>query len=177
MGVDALVVRHDASGAVARIAGWVDCHVVNAGDGTHEHPTQALLDAYTLRRRLGAPGADLEGGTWRSSATSRTAGWPARTCCCCARSGARVTDRRAADADARRVRLSWPCDTSWDLDAVLSGKAFGDVDAVMMLRVQRERMSGGYFPDRARVRRSATACRPPPRPARRSTCPCCTPAR
>jgi aspartate carbamoyltransferase catalytic subunit len=41
---------------------------------------------------------------------------------------------------------TWPCETSWDLDAVLSGKAFGDVDAVMMLRVQRERMSGGYFP-------------------------------
>ena len=53
MGVDALVVRHSASGAVARIAQWVDCVVINAGDGTHEHPTQALLDAYTLRGRLG----------------------------------------------------------------------------------------------------------------------------
>src|SRR6185369_15146383 len=53
MGVDALVVRHPASGSVARIAGWVDCHVINAGDGTHEHPTQALLDAYILRQRLG----------------------------------------------------------------------------------------------------------------------------
>src|SRR6476469_7703536 len=53
LGVDALVVRHNASGAAARIAGWVDCHVVNAGDGTHEHTTQALLDAYTLRSRLG----------------------------------------------------------------------------------------------------------------------------
>ncbi|MGH8860077.1 MAG: aspartate/ornithine carbamoyltransferase family protein, partial [Jatrophihabitantaceae bacterium] len=53
MGVDALVVRHNASGAVQRIAGWVDCHVVNAGDGTHEHPTQALLDAYAMRARLG----------------------------------------------------------------------------------------------------------------------------
>src|SRR3954453_2762539 len=54
MGVDALVVRHHASGAVQRLASWVDCHVVNAGDGTHEHPTQALLDAYPLRGRLGA---------------------------------------------------------------------------------------------------------------------------
>src|SRR5690349_19457198 len=53
MGVDALVVRHPASGAAQRVAGWVDCAVVNAGDGTHEHPTQALLDAFTLRRRLG----------------------------------------------------------------------------------------------------------------------------
>src|SRR6476659_3751213 len=52
MGVDALVVRHHASGAVHRLASWVDCHVVNAGDGTHEHPTQALLDAYTLRNRI-----------------------------------------------------------------------------------------------------------------------------
>ncbi len=51
MGVDALVVRHNASGAVQRIAGWVDCPVVNAGDGTHEHPTQALLDAYSAARR------------------------------------------------------------------------------------------------------------------------------
>src|SRR5881409_1714374 len=54
MGVDALVVRHHASGAVHRLASWVDCAVVNAGDGTHEHPTQALLDAYALRSRLGA---------------------------------------------------------------------------------------------------------------------------
>src|SRR6476661_6061016 len=53
MGVDALVVRHPSSGAVQRIAGWVDCHLVNAGDGTHEHPTQALLDAYALRARIG----------------------------------------------------------------------------------------------------------------------------
>src|ERR1700743_382806 len=51
MGVDAMVVRHHASGAAARVAGWVDCPVINAGDGTHEHPTQALLDAYTLRNR------------------------------------------------------------------------------------------------------------------------------
>src|SRR6195952_211987 len=53
LGVDALVVRHPSSGAVQRITEWVDCHVINAGDGTHEHPTQALLDAFSLRRRLG----------------------------------------------------------------------------------------------------------------------------
>ena len=54
MGSDAIVVRHQASGAPHRLAGWVRGSVVNAGDGTHEHPTQALLDAFTLRRHLGA---------------------------------------------------------------------------------------------------------------------------
>ena len=53
MGSDAIVVRHHASGAPHRLANWVQGSVVNAGDGTHEHPTQALLDAYTMRRRLG----------------------------------------------------------------------------------------------------------------------------
>ena len=57
MGVDALVIRHHASGAAQQVSQWVDAHVVNAGDGTHEHPTQALLDAYTMERRLG----DLDG--------------------------------------------------------------------------------------------------------------------
>ena len=57
MGVDALVIRHHASGAAHQVSQWVDAHVINAGDGMHEHPTQALLDAYTMQRRLG----DLEG--------------------------------------------------------------------------------------------------------------------
>ncbi len=57
MAVDALVIRHNASGACHQVAQWVRCSVINAGDGTHEHPTQALLDAYTLRTRLG----DLDG--------------------------------------------------------------------------------------------------------------------
>src|SRR4051795_12996128 len=65
MGADAVVIRHSASGAPHRLAyaGWVRGSVVNAGDGMHEHPTQALLDAFTLRRRLreGAPGEDLKG--------------------------------------------------------------------------------------------------------------------
>ena len=57
MGADAVVIRHDASGAPHRLAtsGWIGGSVVNAGDGTHEHPTQALLDAFTMRRRLSAP--------------------------------------------------------------------------------------------------------------------------
>jgi aspartate carbamoyltransferase catalytic subunit len=140
MGVDALVVRHNASGAVQRIAGWVGCRVVNAGDGTHEHPTQALLDAYTLRSRLG----DLEGrhvvivGDITHSRVARSNVLLLHTL------GARVTLVAPPTLLPSGVD-SWTCETSWDLDATLSGKAFGDVDAVMMLRVQRERMSGGYF--------------------------------
>ncbi len=141
MGVDALVVRHNASGAVARIASWVDCHVVNAGDGTHEHPTQALLDAYTLRGRLGEL-ADRHVaivGDITHSRVARSNVLLLRTL------GARVTIVSPPTLLPPGV-ATWPCETSWDLDAVLSGKAHGDVDAVMMLRVQRERMIGGYFP-------------------------------
>jgi aspartate carbamoyltransferase catalytic subunit len=141
MGVDALVVRHNASGAVARIAQWVDCAVINAGDGTHEHPTQALLDAYTLRGRLGEL-ADRHVaivGDITHSRVARSNVLLLRTL------GARVTIVAPPTLLPAGVG-SWPCETSWDLDAVLSGKACGDVDAVMMLRVQRERMSGGYFP-------------------------------
>jgi aspartate carbamoyltransferase catalytic subunit len=141
MGVDALVVRHNASGAVQRIARWVDCSVVNAGDGTHEHPTQALLDAYTLRGRLGS----LEGrhvaivGDITHSRVARSNVLLLNTL------GARVTLVAPPTLLPAGV-ATWPCSTSWDLDETLSGKAHGDVDAVMMLRVQHERMSGGYFP-------------------------------
>jgi aspartate carbamoyltransferase catalytic subunit len=141
MGVDALVVRHHASGAVARIAQWVRCPVVNAGDGTHEHPTQALLDAYTLRGRLGDL-ADRHVAIVGDIAHSRVA---RSNVLLLGTLGARVTIVAPPTLMPAGV-ASWPCETSWDLDAVLSGKAFGDVDAVMMLRVQRERMSGGYFP-------------------------------
>jgi aspartate carbamoyltransferase catalytic subunit len=141
MGVDALVVRHHASGAVQQIARWVDCHVVNAGDGTHEHPTQALLDAFTLRERLG----DLTDrhvvivGDIAHSRVARSNVLLLTTL------GARVTTVAPPTLLPAGI-ASWSCATSWDLDAVLSGKAHGDVDAVMMLRVQRERMSSQYFP-------------------------------
>jgi aspartate carbamoyltransferase catalytic subunit len=144
MGVDALVVRHNASGAVQRIAGWVACPVVNAGDGTHEHPTQALLDAYTLRERLG----DLTDrhvvivGDIAHSRVARSNVLLLKTL------GARVTLVAPPTLMPPGV-ATWDCATSWDLDAVLSGKATGDVDAVMMLRVQRERLGGG-LPGRAR---------------------------
>ena len=141
MGVDALVVRHGSSGAAHRITGWVDCHVINAGDGTHEHPTQALLDAFSLRRRIG----DLAGrhvvivGDVTHSRVARSNVLLLTTL------GAQVTVVAPPTLMPAGVS-SWSCATSWDLDAVLSGKVAGDVDAVMMLRVQRERMSGGYFP-------------------------------
>jgi aspartate carbamoyltransferase catalytic subunit len=141
MGVDLLVVRHGSSGAVQRVASWVDCPVVNAGDGTHEHPTQALLDAYTLRSRLG----DLSDrhvvivGDIAHSRVARSNVLLLNTL------GARVTLVAPPTLLPAGVG-SWPCETDWDLDATLSGKAHGDVDAVMMLRVQRERMTGGYFP-------------------------------
>ena len=143
MGADAVVVRHGASGAPHRLAhsGWVRSSVVNAGDGTHEHPTQALLDAFTMWRHLGEPSRwprRVAGS--RSSATSCTAGWPAPTRCCCSTLGAEVT--LVAPPTLLPVGIeSWPVETSYDLDAVLP-----KADAVMMLRVQRERMRGGFFP-------------------------------
>jgi aspartate carbamoyltransferase catalytic subunit len=141
MGVDAMVVRHHASGAVHRLASWVDCHVVNAGDGTHEHPTQALLDAYTLRNRIGelADRHVVIVGDITHSRVARSNVLLLNTL------GARVTLVAPPTLMPSGVS-TWPCSTSWDLDETLSGKSHGDVDAVMMLRVQRERMAGGYFP-------------------------------
>jgi aspartate carbamoyltransferase catalytic subunit len=140
MGVDALVIRHQASGAPHQVAQWVGASVVNAGDGTHEHPTQALLDAYTLRRRLG----DLEGrhvaivGDLTHSRVLRS------NLICLRTLGARVTLVAPPTLMPSGIG-SWAKHdgfaTSYDLDEVLP-----TVDAVMMLRVQRERMSGGYFP-------------------------------
>ncbi|MDT4943754.1 MAG: aspartate carbamoyltransferase catalytic subunit [Pseudonocardiales bacterium] len=141
MGVDALVVRHHASGAVQQIARWVDCHVINAGDGTHEHPTQALLDAFTLRERLGEL-TDRHVVIVGDIAHSRVA---RSNVLLLTTLGARVTMVAPPTLLPAGI-ASWGCATSWDLDAVLSGKAHGDVDAVMMLRVQRERMGIQYFP-------------------------------
>lgn len=145
MGVDAIVMRHSASGAAQQVAGWVRASVVNAGDGTHEHPTQALLDAYTLQRRLG----DLDGrhvaivGDLTHSRVFRS------NVITLARLGARVTVVAPPTLMPSGVG-EWAAKdgfaTSWDLDEVLQGRVAGPVDAVMMLRVQRERMSGGYFP-------------------------------
>jgi len=140
MGVDGLVVRHSASGAAAQISQWVDVPVVNAGDGTHEHPTQALLDGYTLTRRLGT----LEGkhvvivGDVTHSRVFRSNVKSLR------KLGASVTvvaPPTLMPAGVGEWSKAEGFATSYDLDAVLP-----TADAVMMLRVQRERMSGGYFP-------------------------------
>ncbi|WP_194916490.1 aspartate carbamoyltransferase catalytic subunit [Catenulispora rubra] len=138
MGADAVVVRHSASGAAYRLAnaGWSSSHVVNAGDGTHEHPTQALLDAFTMRRHLG--GFDGRRVTVVGDVLhSRVARSNVRLL---ATLGARVT--LVAPPTLLPVGVeSWPCDVSYDLDAAIPGS-----DAIMMLRVQRERMNGGFFP-------------------------------
>jgi aspartate carbamoyltransferase catalytic subunit len=141
MGADAVVIRHEASGAPHRLAnsGWVNSHVVNAGDGTHEHPTQALLDAFTIRRHLG----DIDGrriaivGDVLHSRVARSNALLLSTL------GAEVT--LVAPPTLLPVGVeSWPVSASYDLDATLPKS-----DVVMMLRVQRERMNlsgGGYFP-------------------------------
>ena len=106
MGVDALVIRHHASGAPWQAAAWVDAHILNAGDGTHEHPTQALLDAFTLRRhfRLTEPERPrLPGAHHRDRrATSPTRGSRAATSALLRTLGARGDLGGAADPAARR---------------------------------------------------------------------------
>jgi aspartate carbamoyltransferase catalytic subunit len=140
MGVDGFVIRHSASGAALQVSRWVDAVVINAGDGLHEHPTQALLDAYSMRQRLG----DLQGlhvaivGDLTHSRVLRS------NLICLKTLGARVTvvaPPTLMPAGIETWAASEDFDTSYDLDAVLPA-----VDAVMMLRVQRERMSGGFFP-------------------------------
>ena len=140
MGVDGFVIRHSASGAAQQVSQWVDAVVINAGDGMHEHPTQALLDAYTMRQRLG----DLEGlqvaivGDLTHSRVLRS------NLICLKTLGARVTvvaPPTLMPSGIETWASSEGFDTSYDLDAVLP-----TADAVMMLRVQRERMSGGFFP-------------------------------
>ncbi|MGL6234254.1 MAG: aspartate carbamoyltransferase catalytic subunit [Segniliparus sp.] len=146
-GADVIVVRHPASGAARRIAEWTaepdggGPSVVNAGDGTHEHPTQALLDALTLRERLGDQGTgSLEGkriGIVGDLLHSRVA-----------RSGARLFALLGMEvvliAPPTLVPPGFERDgirVSSKLDAELGG-----LDAVMALRLQAERMNGGFFP-------------------------------
>lgn len=157
MGADAVVIRHGSSGAPHRLAtsGWIGGSVVNAGDGTHEHPTQALLDTFTMRRHLagakdGGPtfhqgpgdgsGRDLAGrritivGDILHSRVARSNVLLLNTL------GAQVT--LVAPPTLLPIGVeTWPCDVSYDLDAVLAKS-----DAVMMLRVQSERMNAAYFP-------------------------------
>jgi len=143
MGVDALVIRHHASGAPWQASRWIDAHVLNAGDGTHEHPTQALLDAFTIRRHFRRTVPDQVSFDGKTVAIVGD-----------------ITHSRVARSNVLLLTTlgaqvilvapptllpsgidSWPVATCTDLDQVLP-----HADIVMMLRVQRERMSGGYFP-------------------------------
>jgi aspartate carbamoyltransferase catalytic subunit len=142
MGADAVIVRHSAAGAPHRLANWVRGSVVNAGDGSHEHPTQALLDAFTIRRRLGGAvaGDGLDGlkvtivGDVLHSRVARSNVLLLSTL------GAEVT--LVAPPTLFPVEVGgWPCATGYDLDSTLPKS-----DVVMMLRVQRERMTAAYFP-------------------------------
>lgn len=143
MGADAVVIRHFASGAAQRLADsqWMSGSVVNAGDGTHEHPSQALLDAFTIRKHLGLGKSDLEGlsvaivGDVLHSRVARS------NVLLLSKLGAKVV--LVAPPTLLPVGVeSWPVSISYDLDSVIPF-----VDVVMMLRVQQERMSEMYFPN------------------------------
>ena len=142
MGADAVVIRHGASGAAQRLAdsGWISASVINAGDGTHEHPTQALLDAYTIRSKflqyqdsfaglkVGIVGDILHSRVARSNVLLLT------------KLGAKVT--LIAPPTLIPVGVTdWDVDVSYDLDDVVK-----KVDVLMMLRVQSERMKDSFFP-------------------------------
>ncbi|MFI0431586.1 MAG: aspartate carbamoyltransferase catalytic subunit [Candidatus Nanopelagicales bacterium] len=142
MGADAVVIRHGASGAPHTLAhsGWINGTVVNAGDGTHEHPTQALLDAFTIRRALADDSGDLAGlkvtivGDVLHSRVARSNAILLDTL------GAEVT--LVAPPTLLPVGIEgWPVSVTYDISDALP-----DADAVMMLRVQRERMLDAYFP-------------------------------
>lgn len=140
-GADALIIRHPASGTAQQLAQWTASadggpSVINAGDGTHEHPTQALLDALTLRQRLGG----IEGrrvvivGDVLHSRVARSNVLLLNTL------GAEVV--LVAPPTLLPVGLhQWPVTVSHELDAELPA-----ADAVLLLRVQAERMNGGFFP-------------------------------
>ncbi|CAN5810679.1 aspartate carbamoyltransferase catalytic subunit [soil metagenome] len=136
MGVDAVIVRHASAGVPVQVARWVDASVVNAGDGWHEHPTQALLDCYTLRQRLGS----LSGrriaivGDVKHSRVARSD----------------VAAFTSLGADVTLVApptllppslAGWPVEVSHDLDEVLP-----KVDAVILLRMQQERQTEALVP-------------------------------
>ena len=146
IGADGVVIRHGSSGAPRVLAesGWIDAGVVNAGDGTHEHPTQGLLDAFTMRKRLhgnASRGKALDGvtvtivGDILHSRVARSNVWLLETL------GAHVT--LVAPATLLPVGVdTWPVTVSYDLDAAVAAKP----DVVMMLRIQSERMNAAFFP-------------------------------
>lgn len=136
MGPDLMVIRHKATGAPWRLAEWVDVPVVNGGDGAHQHPTQALLDALTIREHFGK----LDGlkiaivGDIRHSRVARSNVWAFTTL------GAEVT-MVAPRTMQPATTDGWPATAVEDLDEVLP-----EVDVVYLLRIQAERGGGEVFP-------------------------------
>lgn len=143
LGADAVIIRHPASGAAHQLAQgrWINGTVINAGDGTHEHPSQALLDAYTIRKHLAGGRGDLKGirvaivGDIVHSRVARS------NILLLTKLGAHVTLVAPPTLLPFGVE-SWPVSVSYDFNAVLP-----TVDAVIMLRIQQERMSDLYFPN------------------------------
>lgn len=148
IGADGVVIRHPSSGAPHRLAssGWIDAGVLNAGDGTHEHPTQALLDAFTVRRRLfgdTSRGRDLDGvsvvivGDLAHSRVARSNLWLLTTL------GAHVTFVAPETLQPYGARM-WPVTVRHSLDEALRED---QPDVVMLLRIQSERMHAAFFPN------------------------------
>ncbi len=155
MGVDAVVVRHKSSGVPWQIASWIDASIINAGDGWHEHPTQALLDCYTIRSELGRPISDLHVAIVGDIKHSRVA---RSNVLALTALGARVT-LVAPDTLLPPSLEGWGVDVTGDLDDVLP-----KCDVVYLLRMQLERQHEALVPslreyssrfglDRARVER------------------------
>ena len=142
MGADAVVIRHGSSGAAKRLADtqWISATVINAGDGTHEHPTQALLDAFTIKEHLRADAQDLSGvnvvivGDILHSRVARS------NVLLLDKLGAKIT--LVAPPTLLPVGVSeWPVEVSYNFDDVID-----KCDVIMMLRIQLERMQDSYFP-------------------------------
>jgi aspartate carbamoyltransferase catalytic subunit len=145
MGIDAMVIRHHASGAPLRVTDWVGASVINAGDGTHEHPTQALLDCYTIRealtaRRDGEVPADLKGlriaivGDIKHSRVARS------NVLAFTALGAEVV--LVAPPTLMPASLEgWPVTATGDLDSTL-----GEIDVIYLLRIQSERLGEVLLP-------------------------------
>ncbi len=137
MGIDALVIRHPAAGAPHRVGTWIDAAIINAGDGCHAHPTQALLDVLTLRQHRGPSLDGLRVAIVGDIAHSRVA----RSATSALHMlGAEVT--LVAPPTLLPASLEgWPVAVSHDLDDVIS-----EVDVVMLLRIQLERQQAALFP-------------------------------
>ncbi|MFZ8872437.1 MAG: aspartate carbamoyltransferase catalytic subunit [Candidatus Nanopelagicaceae bacterium] len=143
MGADGVVIRHPSSGAAHRLASqkWMNGSIINAGDGTHEHPTQALLDAYTIREHLRDSNGDLQDirvaivGDVLHSRVARS------NVLLLQKLGASVTVIAPPTLLPVSVE-SWGVNVRYQFERDLS-----NFDAVMMLRVQRERMDDAFFPN------------------------------